>query len=272
MDRAGPPLVEVSRPALSLVDTLGYQKRSVSFEAFQRAARRPRTTVTRYLKQLTDAWLILRVRQGEYAIPERSTFGQLLLEPSSYRRSLLLYRDILHQRGEGPLAVACLPIRDIFQMEIDRVIPVLPPDDRLKDPARAPPYAEVLWYPFQAERVAETDLSERWAVDRLGTVPTLEPEISLALLTATLDPRYMTACKAAAERLGLAFPSVVKLAKHLSPQAPPLDAIRPNTVVFPGWLRGFWETAKTQHARHALDGFLQQEKTDSPGSRVGTDA
>lgn len=258
MDAADPPLLEVPRPALAVVDEIGYGEASLSFGRFQEAAERPRTTVTRYLKHLTESWLVLRVRQGEYAIPRRSTFSRLLLEPSRYRRSVILYTDILDQRDERPHAFACLPIRSVYPMEIDRAIPVLGPDDRLKDTSRSPPYAEALWHTIDPDSL-QTCTLEAGGEEATVELPCLTPERSLALLMASLDPRYMDAAEQAATRLDLDVGQIAKQAKRLSPTSPPLDTIRPNTVVFPRWLESFWETAKTQHANRALDAFLPED-------------
>lgn len=265
------PVLEVSRPALALVDKVGYGESSVSFDRFREIADRPRTTVTRYLKQLTESWLILRVRQGEYAIPQRTRFGRLLVESNPYRRSALLYGDILESRDESPWAFACVPIRSSYPMEIDRAIPVLVPDERLKDSSRSRPYAEAIWYAFDPERTEMAEI-ETEAGDSAIEVPVLSPELSLAILMASLDPRYMQAAGEAADRLGIPLESIAQQAKHLSPQSPPLKAIRPNTVVFPEWLEAFWETAKSQHARHALDDFLPGGDHGSSGDPVKADA
>ncbi len=261
------PVLEVSRPALTLIDEVGYGEPSVSFERFQKIAERPRTTVTRYLKQLTENWLILRIRQGEYAIPHRTRFGRLLVESSPYRRSLLLYADVLESRDENPWAFACLPIRSSYPMAIDRAIPVLVPDGRLKDASRSRPYAEALWYTFDQDRTEVADM-ETGREDTPIEVPTLSPDLSLALLMASLGPRYMQAAREAAERLDLPLEPIAQKAKRLSPQSPPLKAIRPNTVVFPEWLEDFWETAKSQHARHAFDEFLPNDGPGDPGGQV----
>lgn len=248
------PLLEVSRPALALVDQVGYDEPSISTKRLQAMAGRPRTTVTRHLKQLTEAQLILRVRQGEYAIPSRSTFSRSLIEPSRYRRFLFLYADILDQRDEAPWALACLPVRSVFPMDIDRAIPVLHPDERLKDPSRSRPYPEALWYAFDPERIEAHPLETEDGDVRID-VPVLPAEVSLALLMASLDPRYMQATQEAAQKLEIPIEEIASNAKHLAPRSPPLEAIRPNTLVFPEWLEDFWETAKSQHARHALDEY-----------------
>lgn len=265
------PSLEVSRPALALVEKVGYGQPSVSFGTFQEVAERPRTTVTRHLKQLTENRLLLRVRRGEYAIPDRSTFGRLLVEPSRYRRSVYLYAETLEARGEEPWAFACLPVRSAYPMDLDRAIPVLHPDDRLKDSTRSRPYAEALWFAFDAGALdvhgVEDDEGEL-----VMEVPTLPAGLSLSLLMASLDPRYMDAARAAAERLELSPEAIARQAKHLSPASPPLTAIRPNTVVFPEWLEAFWGTAKTQHARHALDEFLPGGEQGFPEDPVGADA
>lgn len=271
MDRADLPLLEVSRPALALVDAVGYDEPSVSTETLQETADRPRTTVTRYLNQLTEARLILRVRKGEYAIPRRSTFSRLLLEPSRYTRSVLLYADVLEQRQEAPWAFACLPIRRAYPMDIDRAIPVLHPDERLEDSSRSRPYPEALWYAFDPGQT-ESHPMETSGEESLVDVPVLPQGASLALLTASLDPRYMQAARDAADKLDLPLDEIASNAKHLAPASPPLETIRPNTVVFPEWLEEFWETAKTQHARHALDEFLPEEGPRSPDGTVTADA
>lgn len=265
------PSLDVSRPALALVEKVGYGRASVSFGTFQKAAERPRTTVTRHLKQLTENRLLLRVRRGEYAIPDRSTFGQLLVEPSRYRRSVYLYANALEDREEAPWAFACLPVRSVYPMDLDRAIPVLHPDDRLKDSKRSRPYAEALWFAFDPEAVDLLTVENDEGAP-LVEVPALPPEVSLSLLMASLDPRYMEAARKAAERLELSPETIARQAKHLSPASPPLKAIRPNTVVFPEWLAEFWETAKTQHARHALDEFLPGGDHVPPEDQVKADA
>lgn len=265
------PVLEVSRPSLRLVDAVGYGEPSVPFQRFQATADRPRTTVTRYLKQLTEYRLILRVRHGEYAIPKRSTFSRLLLEPNRYRRSVVLYADVLETRGEAPWAFACLPIRSTYPMEIDRAIPVLHPDDRLKDPSRSRPYPEVLWYTFDPDRIGSFEL-EADDGQAAAELPVLPAELSLALFMASLDPRYLQAAEEAAQRLELPLEAIARTAKQLAPASPPLEAIRPNTVVFPDWLERFWETAKAQHARHALDPFLSGPRADDPEEQVSADA
>lgn len=271
MARPDLPLLEVSRPALALVDAVGYDEPSISTEKLQQTADRPRTTVTRYLKQLTEAQLILRVRKGEYAIPGRSTFSQVLLDRSRYRRSVLLYADVLEQRGETPCAFACLPIRHAYPMDIDRAIPVLHPDERLKEPSRSRPYPEALWYAFDPDRV-EQDHMQTDDGETRTEIPVLPSELSLALLMSSLDPRYMQAARDAARKLDLPAEAIASSAKHLAPASPPLNAVRPNTVVFPEWLEEFWETAKTQHARHALDDFLADDDPNSSAGPVATDA
>jgi hypothetical protein len=264
--RADLPLLAVSRPALALVDQVGYDEPSVSTGTFQKIAEKPRTTVTRYLKQLTQTRLILRVRQREYAIPSRSTFSRLLLEPSRYRRSVLLYADVLEQRGEVPWAFACLPIRSSYPMDIDQAIPVLHSDERLKDTSRSRPYPEALWYTFDSEETHAYSLE----ADEPGSaieMPVLPAELSLALSMASLDPRHMQAARDAAQKLEPPLEEIAPMAKQLAPARPPLEAIRPNTVVFPQWLEDLWETAKTQHARHALDEFLPEKETQTLETR-----
>lgn len=264
MTQAALPLLDVSRPALALVHEIGYGEPSIPFETFHDTAERPRTTVTRYLNQLTTHRLVLRPQQGEYAIPKRATFSRLLTEPNPYHRSLLLYDDILDTRDEDPWAFACLPIRSALPMDIDRAIPVLHPDERVKDATRSRPYDEALWYGFDPDDIQPLETHH----DEPINVPTLPPSLSLAFLLSSLDPRYMQASKEAAQRLNLPFEPIARKAKHLSPHHAPLNAIRPNTVVFPKWLENYWETAKTQHASHALDEFIE----GNPEEPVNTDA
>lgn len=271
MDAPTMPSLDVSRPALALVERVGYGRPSVPFGTFQDAAGRPRTTVTRHLKQLTENQLLLRVRRGEYAIPDRSTFGRLLVEPDRYRRSVYLYAKTLEAREEEPWAFACLPVRSAYPMDLDRAIPVLHPDDRLKDPKRSRPYPEASWFAFDPEVVDVVTVEDDEGAP-LIEAPSLPPELSLSLLMASLDPRYMEAARKAAERLELPPGAIARQAKHLSPASPPLNAIRPNTVVFPEWLEAFWETAKTQHARHALDEFLPGGDHGPPEDPVTADA
>ncbi len=252
----GQPALSVPRPALGLIDATGYGHPRVSLAAFCQAADRSKPTVKGYLRELTDHGLVLHAGYDDYAIPRRITFGQLLVEPSSYRRSLLLYQDILSLRGERNWAFACLPIRRNLNVAINRAIPVLTPDERLKNRSH-PPYPEVMWYRLSTNEVSEQpvpsgepDASQAGSRD---TVPTLNPQIGLALLTATLDPRFVEASKQACAPLTIAYDQVLSQARRLYPESPPIKAIHPNTVVFPEWLRGFWETASRQHSMAVLD-------------------
>lgn len=266
------PVLQVSRPALALVDAVGYGRTGLSFDDFQATARRPRTTLTRYLNQLTRSWLVLRVRQNEYAVPDRATFARLLIEPSAYVRSLLLYANVLEAHRVRRWAFACLPIRRAFPVEIRQAIPVLRPDERLTDSSRARPYAEALWWAFD-------DADVHWETfardDQKGpplTFPVLKPRRSLALLTASLDPRFVQGAEEAARRLDLDFATIVQHARRLWPEHTPLKTIHPNTIVFPDWLESFWETAKTMHARHALDEYLPEPDAASAETEVGAGA
>jgi hypothetical protein len=98
-------------------------------------------------------------------------------------------------------------------------------------------------------------------------MPVLPAELSLALSMASLDPRHMQAARDAAQKLELRLEEIAPMAKQLAPARPPLEAIRPNTVVFPEWLEDLWETAKTQHARHALDEFLPEKEMQTLETR-----
>lgn len=265
MDAPPLPALDVARPALALVEQVGYGQTGLSFNELQRTADKPRTTVTRYLQQLTDARIILRIRHDEYAIPTRATFGRLLVEPDAYARSVLLHADILDAHEATPWAFACLPIRGVYDVEIDRAIPVLLPDGRLQDGSGAPPYPDALWYAFDPHDIDRRPYAPHDAPGPRGDVPTLPARTALALLTASLDPRHVRAARNAARRLGLPYEPIVRQAKGLAPTRTPLKALRPNTVVFPRWLETFWETAKTQHAQHALDRLV-----DEQGTRKGT--
>lgn len=257
------PALDLPRPALAMIESLGYARPEVSFQDFQDAIGKPKSTVSRLLRELTNQSLILRVKYDLYAIPRRSTVERLLLEPIPYVRSLLVHADVFGLRKEPRWAVACVPIRRFLTVEIDRAIPVLPPDDRLID-RTGRPYPDVLWYNFPRQKLQKAPLAEitgraQDRLDGLTALPTLAPELGLALLMSTLDPRFVEATKEAASLLGIPLQLVVRHAKGLQPEVPPLKTIHPNTIVFPEWLERFWETSRHQRSRGIFDQLLAAE-------------
>lgn len=264
------PALDLPRPALAALGSLGYGRPEVSFQDFQGAMGKPKSTVGRLLRELTSQSLILRIKYDTYAIPRRGTVERLLLEPSSYVRSLLVHVDAFTLRKEPRWALACVPIRKAFSVEIDRAIPVLPPDERLTD-RTGRPYPDVLWHDFPRPKVQKVPLAavtgrEKDRLDGLQALPTLAPEVCLALLMSTLDPRIVEATKDAAHLLGLPLSLVVSTAKGLQPERPPLQTIHPNTIVFPEWLARFWETAQHQRSRKMFDQLTASGRGgDRPG-------
>lgn len=264
MPSAETPVTRVSRPALETVESVGYGRSDLSYREFAEAGDSPRSTATRHLNQLTEESLVLRVRKGTYAVPGRNTFARILLDPSPYRRSLLLHADVLRRREGRAPAFLCLPIRGAYGMDLDRSIPVLPPDERLEERA-SPPYENVLWFDAPDDDVRdagvprEADEDARDLLSLPETLPGLSPRVGLSLLASSLDPRHVRAALEAADRFDLEAEDVVEAASRLRPAEPPVEALHPNTVVFPAWLREFWQTATEQHSRGYLHEVLEAE-------------
>lgn len=253
------PILAPSAPALQLLQAVGFGRTNLTLGEARRIAGSPKPTVDRHLRELVAAHLLWRVRRDLYVTPRRATFALLAVEPSSYLRSLLLFGDGLDQlfaASGAAWAFACLGVHQALDLVIPHALPVL-------RPAAKPPWLPDPWpdaaflHAFQDTDVTTHTLhlpSGSKDDDRLARrIPVLRPEAALALLAASTDPRIVQATRSAAARLGIEPHAVLARARELSPQEPPVHALRPNTVVFPSWLARFASTARKLHALHYLE-------------------
>jgi hypothetical protein len=81
----------------------------------------------------------------------------------------------------------------------------------------------------------------------------LKPEIALAVLASTADPRILRELPPACERLKVAIDRVLELARGLSIELSAPATLRPNTVVPGTWLRSLIRTGRTVQAKASLD-------------------
>lgn len=253
-----------SRPALELLEQVGLGRVGVTAADARRATGRPKPTVDRHLAELVDAGLVWRVRRNVYVTPRAGTYAQLSVEPSSYLRSVVLYDDGLDQMwgSDGRWAFACLGVHQALDLVLPDAMPVVRP---VGEPSAMPePWPDAAFlYGFDAVDVQPHRLtlpSDAPAGSKamVREVPALVPEVALALLAASTDPRAVQAVRRAAPVVGADADTVLRWARRLFPREPPVRVVRPNTVVFPGWLAAWARTARRLHAGHYLEGAADE--------------
>lgn len=207
------------------------------------------------------ASLIVRLHKDLYVKPASPTHALLLVEKDAYARSLLLHADVLSWLG-APFAFACLPVRKNLGFELTRALPVLdleaPEPSLLRRDAvhmtlpKAKPSRQTLRFPTDAA-------SEAHAVER--AIPVLPPQLALAILAATADPRLVHACSAAAPKLGTTREAVLETAASFVVEDEPPKRPRPNSLVLPEWLMEAARGAQGLHAQRFLDSAAASEGT-----------
>lgn len=245
------PVHSVSRPALQLLEGLGFGRSQLSFENIERTASRPKATVARYIHELEASALLARLRRDAYATPWKTTALLIMHDSSPYYRSLLLWNDILPMAGHHRYAFACLPVQRFLDFEFPRAVPVAPLGGDLTKPAVRS--SEIMRYSYSPKQVGAAELLfPRDASEESGAMvrsfPVLDPATALALFAATSDPRIVIAVRKAASRLGLRTQDVFDQALELRPERPPLPVLRQNTVVYPPWIEKFVASAHAAHA------------------------
>lgn len=272
------PYLDCSRPALEMLERIGFGQAHFGFEKAAVVAGKPRPTVVRYLNELVDASLILRVRRDWYATPPRATYSLLLAEPNAYFRSVLLHHEATPRSFDRPV-FACLGVREVLDFELPKAIPVFRIDhDTLSGNPDFPSLAEAgvftdaLRFNFQdrdvgshVARFPSNEQDEKAAISKKFRA--LKPEASLALLAATADPRLLGSVTAAAQALDVSTDVVLDRARKLHPQQLPLQQFHPNSVVFPRWLENFAETARALHAQHAIRDAADKPHETKQGRR-----
>lgn len=258
MPLLSPPFT-CSRPALELLDRLGYGKVGITFQKAKEVEGSPRTTVVRHLGELVDHHLMVRLRRDHYATPTKPTYALLLAEPNRYFRSLLLYDDVLRDvvGGLKRSPFACLPVRSALDVEIPQAVPVFKLDMDITGHVEELMTDLALHYNYEDDPVGEMEVAfPSDAADSPTAVrrafPVLDPRTSLALFAATGDPRIVQGLEDAAVRLGLDASDVLDAALHLHPDEPPVRRLGPNTVVYPAWLQDYARTAGQVYRRQAL--------------------
>ena len=234
-------------------------RRRIPADAADAGPQRPRATLLRHLKALADHDLILHARRDDYATPHASTHALILSEPDAYHRSLLLYDDVLPLRGAPPHAFACLPVRHAIDFEIPLAVPVIPPEPDLAKRLRGMPYRDALRHAVSSTHISlmtrrfpSDAANDPTAIER--AFPVLDAATALALFAATADPRLTRACRDAAATLGTDADTVIRKARSFHPDEPPLSVLRPNTVIYPGWLQPLVRSAQRVHARRHVRG------------------
>lgn len=250
------PSFECSRPALELLDRLPAGTVGLTFARIRQIADRPRTTVVRHLDQLTDAHLIARLRRDLYATPQDPTQRLLMIEPSAYHRSLLLFdhiiRDVVGALKTSPFA--CLPVRSILDVEIPQAVPVFKLGHDITSRGSKLLTDHALHFNYDDETVVEEPVRfpSDAPVSEPRRIPVLPVETCLALFAATADPRFVHAVRRAAGQLDLPVDPILHRARSLYPETPPVKTLRDNTIVFPDWLAEIAEAAETMHGRRAI--------------------
>lgn len=247
------PALRIARPALELLASLGPGFRELSLAQAAELSGRPRSTIARWLADLVDERVILRIRRDEYAIPPRATQALLLNESSEYARSLLLHHEVLSNL-RLPHAFACLPVRRVLPLSLVEAAPVLNlNDNRILDfDAADYPNAFRAHYAaperrFEELRFPTAASQEPDAIPR--KFPVLSAETSLALFAATADARVVNAALSAAMKLGIDAQVVKERAASYVVEAPPLKGAYPNTLVLPRWLSAFHASATSALGR-----------------------
>ncbi|MFA5862031.1 MAG: helix-turn-helix domain-containing protein [Candidatus Thermoplasmatota archaeon] len=241
------PSLRLPRPALELLAGLGPGFRELSVSEAAAISGKPRSTVARWLSELVEERVILRIRRDEYAVPSSPTQALLLNETSEYARSLLLHQEVL-SAFRFPHAFACVSIRRAFPLSLVDAVPVLNLSDKrvLELTASEFPTAFRAHYTAQDRRFEELRFPTA-AADQPEAIPrkfpVLSVEMSLALFAATADSRVVNAALAAAGKLGVDAGGVTKRAASFVIEKPPIKGSYPNTLVFPRWLSSFHTSA-----------------------------
>lgn len=280
------PIFECSTPALDLYEKLKSGRVGATAEYARRIAGKPRRTVDRYLKELVEARLVLRLRRNFYVIPRSFTKALLLGESSSYHRNLLLYQDSLDDilGSVNSWAFACLAVRDVLDFEIPKALPVFKLNhdvlERYKeqgffvggafhynfDDAEDIEHRTVT-FPSNAEEL-DNDHEHGLQPIRLQ-IPIVKPALALAMFASTSDPRIVNAVKKAAEHLGLSKGDVMNRAKRFHSEEAPLRTLYPNTLVLPDWLADFSGTARKMHSAEYLEQTIESFNTSNPDEEEG---
>lgn len=264
------PGIDLPRPAVSLLLTVGPGTSELSLAHAVLRAEKPKSTVARWLSELVDASIILRWRRDEYIVPSRPTLALLLNESSPYWRSVLLHHDALTWL-RFPHAFACIPIRRAMPFTLERASPVLNLDDPrvLALDASAFPDAFRASYRGREKRADDqffpsSASNESQAIAR--KLPTIEAPLSLALFAASADARVVQASLAAAVKLDIDPRLVTDRASQFVVETPPLKRSYPNTLVLPRWLSRFHDAATASLAQRYL-----AEDAQPPTTPAGED-
>lgn len=250
------PALRLPRPALELLAGLGPGARELSLAAVVDFAGKPRSTIARWLGDLVDEHVILRIRRDEYAVPSWPTLAILLNETSAYARSLLLHHEVLSML-RIPHAFACLPVRRVLPLSLVEAAPVLNLNDKRVLDLHAADYPNAFRanYASQERRIEELRYptaasQESTAIPR--KFPSLLAETSLALFAATVDARMVNASLAAAVKLGIDPEAIKRRASAFVVEEPPLKGSYPNTLVLPRWLAASHASATSALGRDHL--------------------